>query len=458
MGTALVTGGRGFVGAWLAQGAARARRDGRLVRPPPARRAARRRSGCSGSRTSWSRSRATSPTPTAVCRGARRARGRHRLPPRRRDDRRHRRRRRPCGASSRTCAAPGPCSRPAASAGVERVVVASSDKAYGAHDELPYREDFALQPTAPYEASKAAADLIARSYWHSYGLPVAVTRFANIYGGGDLNFSRLIPEAVSAAIAGPGAGAALRRLARARLPLRRGRRRRLPGDRRRTSTATRSAARPSTPAAGGRTRSARWSRLIARLAGTGVEPEIRGRRQSRRARSTASTSTRRSSASASAGSPRSSSRRACAGRSSGTASTRRLARRGDRPGGAGQRPSSRVLGAASEPLLGRIEPAASAPDGGALSTEPTGAGGAGTGPANGIRPSYAYPIATATRRVDGESPRAEARREAAVQRSCPARVPRACAVWRGPAVSTCRRARRWRSTSSTQRQPGPSEG
>jgi CDP-glucose 4,6-dehydratase len=86
--------------------------------------------------------------------------------------------------------------------GVERVVVASSDKAYGAHEELPYREHFALQPTAPYEASKAAADLIARSYWHSYGLPVAVTRFANIYGGGDLNFSRLIPEAVSAAIDG----------------------------------------------------------------------------------------------------------------------------------------------------------------------------------------------------------------------------------------------------------------
>jgi CDP-glucose 4,6-dehydratase len=86
--------------------------------------------------------------------------------------------------------------------GVERVVVASSDKAYGAHDELPYREDFALRPTAPYESSKAAADLIARSYWHSYGLPVAVTRFANIYGGGDTNFSRLIPEAVSAALDG----------------------------------------------------------------------------------------------------------------------------------------------------------------------------------------------------------------------------------------------------------------
>jgi len=86
--------------------------------------------------------------------------------------------------------------------GVERVVVASSDKAYGAHEELPYREDFALRPTAPYEASKAAADLLARSYWPSYGLPVAVTRFTNIYGGGDTNFSRLIPEAVSAALDG----------------------------------------------------------------------------------------------------------------------------------------------------------------------------------------------------------------------------------------------------------------
>ncbi len=85
---------------------------------------------------------------------------------------------------------------------VERVVFASSDKAYGAHEELPYREEFPLQPTAPYEASKAAADLIARSYWTSYGLPVAVTRFANIYGGADINWSRLIPEAVSAAVDG----------------------------------------------------------------------------------------------------------------------------------------------------------------------------------------------------------------------------------------------------------------
>ena len=86
--------------------------------------------------------------------------------------------------------------------GVGRVVVASSDKAYGAHDALPYREDRPLRPTAPYEASKAAADIIARSYWPSYGLPVAVTRFVNLYGGGDVNFSRLVPEAVCAALDG----------------------------------------------------------------------------------------------------------------------------------------------------------------------------------------------------------------------------------------------------------------
>jgi CDP-glucose 4,6-dehydratase len=86
--------------------------------------------------------------------------------------------------------------------GVERTVVASSDKAYGAHEDLPYREDYALRPTAPYEASKSAADVITRSYWPAYGLPVAVTRFANLYGGGDTNWSRLIPESVTAALEG----------------------------------------------------------------------------------------------------------------------------------------------------------------------------------------------------------------------------------------------------------------
>jgi CDP-glucose 4,6-dehydratase len=87
-------------------------------------------------------------------------------------------------------------------AGVERVVVASSDKAYGPHDQLPYTEGSALQPVFPYDVSKAATDLIARSYWHTYGLPVAVMRFANLYGGGDRNFSRLIPETVTAVLDG----------------------------------------------------------------------------------------------------------------------------------------------------------------------------------------------------------------------------------------------------------------
>lgn len=85
---------------------------------------------------------------------------------------------------------------------LEAVVVASSDKAYGPSDALPYTEQTPLRATFPYDASKAAADLIARSYWHTYGLPVAVTRFANIYGGGDTNFSRLVPETVSAVLDG----------------------------------------------------------------------------------------------------------------------------------------------------------------------------------------------------------------------------------------------------------------
>ncbi len=82
------------------------------------------------------------------------------------------------------------------------LVVASSDKAYGPSEVLPYREEMRLAPASPYEASKAAADAIALSYPPAYGLPVAVTRFANIYGGGDLNFSRLIPEAVAAILGG----------------------------------------------------------------------------------------------------------------------------------------------------------------------------------------------------------------------------------------------------------------
>lgn len=86
--------------------------------------------------------------------------------------------------------------------GAQRVVVAASDKAYGAQPQLPYREDAPLLARYPYDVSKAATDMIARCYWHTYELPVAVTRFANLYGGGDLNRSRLVPEAVVAAIAG----------------------------------------------------------------------------------------------------------------------------------------------------------------------------------------------------------------------------------------------------------------
>jgi CDP-glucose 4,6-dehydratase len=85
--------------------------------------------------------------------------------------------------------------------GAQRVVVAASDKAYGASATLPYTEDMPLDPRYPYDVSKAATDMIARSYWHTFGVPVAVTRFANLYGGGDLNRSRLIPEAISAALA-----------------------------------------------------------------------------------------------------------------------------------------------------------------------------------------------------------------------------------------------------------------
>ncbi len=87
-------------------------------------------------------------------------------------------------------------------AGVQRVLVASSDKAYGPSSELPYRESHPLNGCFAYDASKVAADVIARSYWHTWRLPVAVTRFANLYGGGDFNLSRLIPEAVLAVLSG----------------------------------------------------------------------------------------------------------------------------------------------------------------------------------------------------------------------------------------------------------------
>lgn len=79
---------------------------------------------------------------------------------------------------------------------VKQIVVASSDKAYGDHEELPYDEATPLRGRHPYDASKAAADLLAQSYAASYGLPVAITRCGNFYGGGDLNWNRLVPGTI----------------------------------------------------------------------------------------------------------------------------------------------------------------------------------------------------------------------------------------------------------------------
>lgn len=79
---------------------------------------------------------------------------------------------------------------------VKQIVVASSDKAYGDHDELPYDEEVPLRGRHPYDVSKSCADLIAQSYAVTYDLPVAITRCGNFYGGGDLNWNRLVPGTI----------------------------------------------------------------------------------------------------------------------------------------------------------------------------------------------------------------------------------------------------------------------
>jgi CDP-glucose 4,6-dehydratase len=79
---------------------------------------------------------------------------------------------------------------------VQRIVMASSDKAYGIAETLPYTEQAPLAGRYPYDCSKSCADLIAQSYWHTYGLPLVTARCGNIYGGGDLNWSRIIPGAI----------------------------------------------------------------------------------------------------------------------------------------------------------------------------------------------------------------------------------------------------------------------
>jgi CDP-glucose 4,6-dehydratase len=85
---------------------------------------------------------------------------------------------------------------------VRCVVVASSDKAYGEHEQLPYTEDSPLQGRYPYDVSKSCTDLIALSYFHTYALPVAITRCGNLYGAGDLNYNRLIPGTLRSLLAG----------------------------------------------------------------------------------------------------------------------------------------------------------------------------------------------------------------------------------------------------------------
>lgn len=85
---------------------------------------------------------------------------------------------------------------------VKAVVIASSDKAYGSHKELPYKEDASLRGDHPYDVSKSCADLIAYTYYHTYGLPVAITRCGNIYGPGDFNFSRIVPDTIRCMLSG----------------------------------------------------------------------------------------------------------------------------------------------------------------------------------------------------------------------------------------------------------------
>ena len=83
---------------------------------------------------------------------------------------------------------------------VKQVVIASSDKAYGDQENLPYREDAPLQGRNPYDVSKSASDLIAQTYASAYGLPVAITRCGNFYGGGDLNWNRIVPGTIRSVI------------------------------------------------------------------------------------------------------------------------------------------------------------------------------------------------------------------------------------------------------------------
>ena len=85
---------------------------------------------------------------------------------------------------------------------VKQIVVASSDKAYGQQIQLPYDENTPIKGTHPYDVSKSCADLIAQTYAHTYNLPVAIARCGNFYGGGDLNWSRIVPGTIKSILKG----------------------------------------------------------------------------------------------------------------------------------------------------------------------------------------------------------------------------------------------------------------
>jgi CDP-glucose 4,6-dehydratase len=85
---------------------------------------------------------------------------------------------------------------------VRQIIVASSDKAYGACRDLPYTEDSPLQGRFPYDVSKSCSDLIAQSYAATFELPVAITRLGNLFGGGDLNWSRIVPGTIRSLLDG----------------------------------------------------------------------------------------------------------------------------------------------------------------------------------------------------------------------------------------------------------------
>ena len=96
------------------------------------------------------------------------------------------------------------CARRLAAGGrpLKGILVASSDKAYGDQENLPYLEDAPMMGRFPYDVSKSCADLISRSYFHSFGLPICITRCGNLFGAGDLNFSRIVPGTIRSCLQG----------------------------------------------------------------------------------------------------------------------------------------------------------------------------------------------------------------------------------------------------------------